>query len=321
MRPLRIKPAGHEVFYHVYNRVAGSPGYLPFGDTEKDLFVTLLIRLCQLYTVEVIAFVVMSNHFHILLYVPAGLLPDEEVCKRYAAYHHFRRKLTPGSAACRETAAQLRDISCFMHDLQGQFSRWFNQSLDDPRRGPLWASRFKHTLLEGGLAVWDCWKYIEMNPVRAALVEDPAEYRFCSYGRWCAYGRHPFGENVKARILPHCRDLLNMHTVNSVRDGLRRHFLLFRSLKGQGEATETLLAVERGPLPFTTQTDRRVRYWVDGLVIGTRSFIAAVMTLTHLRPRSHAEADDESAPGVRLACYRRLYKTIGGRPPAPAQYV
>ncbi len=310
MRPLRLKPAGQEMFYHVYNRVAGSPSYLPFGDMEKEHFIALLTRLCQLYTVEVLAFVVLSNHFHILLYAPATLLPDEEVCKRYAAYHHFRRELAPGSAACREMAAQMRDISCFMHDLQGQFSRWFNLSLDDPRRGSLWASRFKHTLLEGGVAVWDCWKYIEMNPMRAFLVDDPATYRFCSYGRWCSTGRHPFADNVKARILPCCRELLNVHSLNDLCDTLQRHFLLIRALNARGDEAKALLAAACGPLPFRPQAHQRMRYWVDGLVIGTRAFVAKVMSLTSLHSRPPAEADEESAPGVRLVCYRRLYEPV-----------
>ncbi len=299
------------MFYHIYNRVAGSPSYLPFGDMEKEHFIALLTRLCQLYTVEVLAFVVLSNHFHILLYAPATLLPDEEVCKRYAAYHHFHRELAPGSAACREMAAQMRDISCFMHDLQGQFSRWFNLSFDDPRRGSLWASRFKHTLLESGMAVWDCWKYIEMNPVRAFLVDDPAAYRFCSYGRWCSTGRHPFADNVKARILPRCKELLNAHKLDDLRDDLRRHVQLVRSLHRQDHAADAVLHATRGPLPFSTQTHRRVRYWVDGLVIGTRHFLATIMTCADLRPRPHAEADAESAPGVRLVSYRRLHNAAG----------
>ncbi len=311
MRPLRLKPAGQEMFYHVYNRVAGSPTHLPFGDVEKEQFIALLTRLCQLYTVEVLAFVVMSNHFHILLYAPAERPSDEEVCKRYAAYHHFRRKLAPGSAACRELAAQMRDISCFMHDLQGQFSRWFNQSLEGPRRGSLWASRFKHTLLESGMAVWDCWKYIEMNPVRAFLVEDPAAYRFCSYSRWCSTGHHPFADSVKARILPRCKELLTAHNLDNLRDGLRRHFALVRALNGQGEEADVRLTATTEHLPFSTQTHRRVRYWVDGLVIGTRQFLATVMTLADLRPRPHAEADTESAPGIRLVSYRRLRKAAG----------
>ena len=51
-----------------------------------------------------------------------------------------------------------------------------------PQRGILWADRFKHTLLGDSRAVWQCVKYIQMNPVRARIVSNPADYRFCSYG-------------------------------------------------------------------------------------------------------------------------------------------
>ena len=52
-------------------------------------------------------------------------------------------------------------------------------------------------VLEAGLAVWNCWKYVEMNPVRAGIVANPADYRFCSFGEWSATGKHPFAETVQ----------------------------------------------------------------------------------------------------------------------------
>jgi len=157
MRHPRLKPAGQDSFYHVYNRVAGNRHDLPFGDIEKEQFVRLMTRLNKLYTVDVLAFTVMGNHFHGILFAPADPPSDEETCARYAAYYEGKQSLTPGTGACREMAERLRDISWFMHDLEHEFSCWFNASRPIRRRGALWATRFQDTLLEEGLAVWDCW--------------------------------------------------------------------------------------------------------------------------------------------------------------------
>ena len=40
---------------------------------------------------------------------------------------------------------------------------WYNRTRPERRRGPLWAGRFKNTVLESGLAVWACWAYVERN--------------------------------------------------------------------------------------------------------------------------------------------------------------
>ena len=73
-----------------------------------------------------------------------------------------------------------------MGDLQQGFATWFNRTRPVRRRGALWGGRYKNTVLEAGLAVWNCWKYVKMNPVRAGIVANPADYRFCSFGEWSA---------------------------------------------------------------------------------------------------------------------------------------
>jgi len=59
-----------DTYHHCYNRVAGEAGYFPFGDAEKEYFVKLLKELTGFYVVEVMAFQVMSNHFHVICRAP-----------------------------------------------------------------------------------------------------------------------------------------------------------------------------------------------------------------------------------------------------------
>lgn len=49
------------------------------------------------------------------------------------------------------------------------------------RTGTLWDSRYKSSLVQAETYLLACQRYIELNPVRAAMVEDPAHYRWTSY--------------------------------------------------------------------------------------------------------------------------------------------
>ena len=170
-----------------------------------------------------------------------------------------------------------KDLS-FMKDLQQGFTRWFNRSGGVPRRGHLWQERFKSTLLEGGRATWDCWKYIEMNPVRAHMVQDAADYRFSSYGAWCGKGEHPFVDSVVKQLLPRLQGFLPVTDMAGVHRELRKEFARFTAQEQKlapAEIVRQIRAAEKQR--FTTRLDRRVRYWVDGLVIGSDVFVRTVV--------------------------------------------
>jgi putative transposase len=55
------------------------------------------------------------------------------------------------------------------------------------RTGTLWEGRFKASLIDGPGYLLACYRYIELNPVRAEMVESPEQYRWSSY-RWNALG-------------------------------------------------------------------------------------------------------------------------------------
>ena len=64
------------------------------------------------------------------------------------------------------------------------------------RSGRLWDSRYKSSLIQADTYLLACQRYIELNPVRAALVDDPAHYR------WTSYRRNALGA-TDSRITPH----------------------------------------------------------------------------------------------------------------------
>ena len=99
MRHARVRVDTQSTWYHCYNRICGTREDLPFGDLEKEQFVRVLRRVSRLYAVHIVAYQVMSNHFHILLHAPAQAPSPEEMCRRYRAFHRGQRTLEPDSPA------------------------------------------------------------------------------------------------------------------------------------------------------------------------------------------------------------------------------
>ena len=74
------------------------------------------------------------------------------------------------------------DLSEFMKTLKQKFTGWFNRQ--SGRQGTLWERRFKSVLVEGS---WGCLlkvaAYIDLNSVRAGMVDDPKDYRWSGYAQ------------------------------------------------------------------------------------------------------------------------------------------
>jgi hypothetical protein len=144
MRHPRIKfEVGRSGLVHVYNRTVGSTGEYPFGDMEEAEFQRRIREMGEYYAIDVLATVVMGNHYHdhAILYIPADPVSEEETLKRFGQRYPGKRKPRSGSKRSRELALKLRDISAFMAALRQPFTRWLNRTRARRRRGHLWAER------------------------------------------------------------------------------------------------------------------------------------------------------------------------------------
>ena len=72
------------------------------------------------------------------------------------------------------------EVSVWTKEVKERFSKWLNKRRE--RRGTLWMERFKSVLVEDGEALRTMALYIDLNPVRAGLVKEPADYRWSGYG-------------------------------------------------------------------------------------------------------------------------------------------
>ncbi len=302
MRQRRLKPDYKDTWHHCYNRTVGTTNDRPLDDVDKEVFVRILRRVCRLYAVRLVSYQVMSNHFHLLLHAPAQVPSEEETCRRFAAFHNGKRFLTPGSQGVLRWQGRLRDVSWFMRHLEHLFTCWYNRSRPVRRRGSLWAGRFKNTVLESGAAVRACWIYIECNPLRAGMVADPADYRFCSCGIWAQSGRHPFEDHVRTFLIPALRGASRITDLPGLQQLLREEIARRTEAEGPGSPT------------FSTSSHRRMRHWVDGLIIGSEVFIRN--TMSRIRPEAevskHRLARSSDKPVLEtsaLYCWRRLRVT------------
>lgn len=72
-----------------------------------------------------------------------------------------------------------RGVSRMMQMLGTRYVSWFNRQYR--RTGTLWEGRFKSSLVDSERYLLTCYRYVEMNPVRAAMVESPGDYAWSSY--------------------------------------------------------------------------------------------------------------------------------------------
>jgi len=71
-------------------------------------------------------------------------------------------------------------LASLMKRVAGRHTRYVNRL--EKRTGSLWEGRFKSSPISADDYLLACCRYVELNPVRAGIVADPADYRWSSYG-------------------------------------------------------------------------------------------------------------------------------------------
>ena len=186
-------------FFHCTSRIVNRDFVL--GEVEKGQFYKFMRLYERLLGLRVASYCLMSNHFHILVEVPRrpadgdllndeGLIAHVESCLGEGAatnlrweLEHFRGQGNDAAAeALREKwFGRMWDVSQFMKVLKQRFTQWYNGR--NNRKGTLWEDRFHSVLVEGeGPALKAMAAYIDLNPVRAKICDDPKDYRWCGYG-------------------------------------------------------------------------------------------------------------------------------------------
>jgi putative transposase len=130
-------------------------------------------------------------------------------------------------------------IPQMMQALGGRYVKYINST--HKRTGTLWEGRYKASLVDSDMYLLTCMCYIELNPVRAGMVEHPAEYQWSSYHhnahnpKTDFIERHPvfsmLGDTAEERMFVY-RELFQRYIENDVihkiRDALNQELVLGR---------------------------------------------------------------------------------------------
>ena len=255
-------------FFHCLNRISGYPGEYPFQNPLVFADFISRLRLCVLCScIHCAGFVLMGNHFHLLLF--AEQFRELSRCKlerfakaRWGKLWKLRTRFW-SDERWKRFNADLFDLSYFMKDFQGPFTTWFNKIFG--HRGRLWCDRFKCLALADDLAaVQEQLLYIELNPVRANLAALPEEYKACS-----AYLRS-IGE---ADWLIDLEDLypdLEREKVAPFYRGLLLHRGLAPTRENQAAIPAEVVARELERRFPPGIYSRRCRFMIDGLMMGSK---------------------------------------------------
>ena len=298
MRRARLKgePEAEVAYYHCVSRIVDRRFVLEAR--EKETFVRMMRGYESYCGVRIITFCVMSNHFHILLEVPRRppleLLPtDAELVARLrmaqcsfgsSTLAHRLEMLRAGGD--HQRAEELRerffstmwDVSYFMRVLKQRFSQWYNGVHD--RKGTLWEERFRSVLVEADVALRMVACYIDLNPVRAGLVDDPKEYR------WCGYAEAVAGVKESREAIAFA--MVGFATRSSS-IGKRLAAYRYQLFEAGGISTENAAAGKKrrgfsarqiesvrlagGRLGVGEALRCRIRHFTEGLVLGSLEFV------------------------------------------------
>ncbi|RPI45392.1 MAG: transposase [Betaproteobacteria bacterium] len=142
--PRRLRIALPNVPMHIIQR-GNNRSCCFYAAKDYDLYLRTLAELAGRFACHIHAYVLMTNHVHLLL--------------------------TPES---REASSLL------MKHLGQRYSQYLNRIYG--RTGTLWEGRFRSCLIQEDSYLLRCYRYIELNPVRASMVNHPREYVWSSYG-------------------------------------------------------------------------------------------------------------------------------------------
>lgn len=134
-------------FYHII--VQGiKKEYIFNSKVNIEKYIELLISEKEKFKVDLLAYCVMNNHAHILLYTE-----------------------------------KIAEMSKFMHSVNQKFAQFYNY-INNERVGYVFRDRFKSEPIYNEKSLIRCIRYIHNNPVKAKIVRSPGEYKYSTYNNY-----------------------------------------------------------------------------------------------------------------------------------------
>ena len=203
----RLKKDG-DAHYHVMSRTNGMAFLLKDPALKREI-VDLLKRSAAFSGVKLKAYCIMDDHFHFVCKVakPDEPVDEKEILKRIAFLkgEKFAGRISTHWAQLRESGLECQaeeELGRWrgrMHDIS-EMAKTFKELVNvaykrrRPHCGGLWSGRFKSTIVEDGKYLATCVRYVELNPVRARMVNRANDYAFSSRNSAALYVAFNGGE-------------------------------------------------------------------------------------------------------------------------------
>ncbi|MDF1755612.1 MAG: transposase [Verrucomicrobiales bacterium] len=297
-------------FYHCIGRCVDR-GYFFREAVVKEECRKIMRRLEKFLHVRVITYCWMSNHTHLLLEIPdrqsleplteeslLELLPTLYGANKVAEVREELKRIREQSSSAEvaekrigqilaKYEARRCDLSIFMKELNQRVTRYINRR--NNRSGTLWEKPFTSVLVEGNQgALLAMAAYIDLNPVRAGMVEKPEDYRWSGYAE--AVGGSQIARKGLGIILSEAlvdrdfksdwRRTQNRYRVILYTDGQEVEANLETGERGRKgfheDEVEKVVAIEEGAMSIPEVLRHRVRYFSDGAVLGSAAFVNRV---------------------------------------------
>ena len=189
-------------YYHCISRcvrrafLCGKDAHTGFDFEHRRQWIVDRIRLlCSVFSVDLCAYAVMSNHYHVVVKIDAEAVTqwtDEEVARRWlqiftgpVLIHRYLADADLSSGELKYVAdvlatwrERLADLSWFMRCINEPIARMANA--EDHCTGRFWEGRFKSQALLDARALLACMAYVDLNPIRAAMARTPEDSDYTS---------------------------------------------------------------------------------------------------------------------------------------------
>ena len=189
-------------YYHLISRcvrrayLCGEDSHTKQSYEHRRQWMVDRIRfLTAVFAIDVAAYAVMSNHYHLVVYIDeseALAWSEEEVCQRWQQLYHTHplvERLQKGQSSCQaeedkahhiinEWRSRLSDLSWLMRNVNEHIARKANA--EDNCKGRFWEGRFKSQALLDEKAVLACMAYVDLNPIRAKMADSVQTAQYTS---------------------------------------------------------------------------------------------------------------------------------------------
>ena len=203
--------------YHITHRCHNQEFLFRYAK-YRNFYIRTLFKVVQRYHVDVLDYIVTSNHVHLLVAAKDGT-----------------------------------EISSALRYLHGQVGQWYNIQKDTS--GSFWSNRFHSTKIQNGAHLARCLLYIDLNMVRAGVVDHPAKWNHSAY-------RELKGERQRCCIINMPR-LLNCLAMKDKKTFQHWH--------------ERVLAEK------LTGKNGREEYWSNSVAVGDKEWLEELIKSQHLK--------------------------------------